>query len=49
MKGTDHTQMMGAVIGKAMGSLNAGAGVIEVPDHAAGSCFKNAQDMEAFA
>jgi len=31
MKGTDRTQMLGAVIGKAMGSLDSGTGVIEVP------------------
>jgi len=30
MKGTDRGRMLGAVIGKAMGTLNAGAGVIEV-------------------
>jgi hypothetical protein len=30
MKGTDHTRMMGAVVGKAMGSLDSGLGVIEV-------------------
>ncbi|UWZ85278.1 discoidin domain-containing protein [Occallatibacter riparius] len=30
MKGTDRTRMLGAVIGKAMGSLEAGDGVIEV-------------------
>jgi hypothetical protein len=30
MKGTDRSQMLGAVIGKALGSLDAGTGVIEV-------------------
>ena len=30
MKGTDHSRMLGAVIGKAMGSLNSGTGVVEV-------------------
>lgn len=30
MKGTDRNQMMGAVVGKAMGSLDSGTGVIEV-------------------
>jgi hypothetical protein len=30
MKGTDRGQMLGAVIGKALGSLDSGAGVIEV-------------------
>jgi hypothetical protein len=30
MKGTDRTRMLGAVIGKAMGSLEMGTGVIEV-------------------
>ena len=30
MKGTDRTRMLGAVIGKAMGSLDSGKGVIEV-------------------
>ena len=30
MKGTDHGQMLGAVIGKALGSLDSGTGVIEV-------------------
>ena len=30
MKGTDRSKMLGAVIGKAMGNLNAGNGVIEV-------------------
>jgi hypothetical protein len=30
MRGTDQTKMLGAVVGKAMGSLSAGAGVIEV-------------------
>lgn len=30
MKGTERNRMLGAVIGKAMGSLNSGAGVIEV-------------------
>jgi hypothetical protein len=30
MKGTDRERLMGAVIGKAMGHLNAGTGVIEV-------------------
>ena len=30
MKGTDRTKMLGAVVGKAMGSLNSGTGVIEV-------------------
>ena len=30
MKGTDHNRMMGAVVGKAMGSLSSGRGVIEV-------------------
>jgi hypothetical protein len=30
MKGTDRTKMLGAVVGKAMGSLDSGSGVIEV-------------------
>lgn len=30
MKGTDHTRMLGAVIGKAMGNLDSETGVIEV-------------------
>ena len=30
MKGTDHNRMFGAVVGKAMGSLDSGTGVIEV-------------------
>jgi hypothetical protein len=30
MKGTDRSRMFGAVIGKAMGNLNSGKGVIEV-------------------
>lgn len=30
MKGTDHNRLVGAVIGKAMGSLDSGRGVIEV-------------------
>jgi hypothetical protein len=30
MKGTDRERMLGAVVGKAMGSLDSGAGVIEV-------------------
>lgn len=30
MKGTDRTKMLGAVIGKAMGSLESGTGVVEV-------------------
>jgi hypothetical protein len=30
MKGTDHSRMMGTVIGKAMGALDGGMGVIEV-------------------
>ena len=30
MKGTDRSQMIGSVVGKAMGSLASGAGVIEV-------------------
>ena len=30
MKGTDRAKMLGAIIGKAMGSLNSGTGVIEV-------------------
>jgi hypothetical protein len=30
MKGTDRSRMLGAVLGKAMGSLDAGTGVIEV-------------------
>jgi hypothetical protein len=30
MKGTDGTQMLGAVIGKALGSLDSGVGIIEV-------------------
>lgn len=30
MKGTDRSQMLGAVLGKALGSLDSGAGVIEV-------------------
>jgi hypothetical protein len=30
MKGTDRSRMLGAVVGKAMGTLNSGTGVIEV-------------------
>ena len=30
MKGTDRSRMLGAVIGKAMGTLDSGEGVIEV-------------------
>jgi hypothetical protein len=30
MKGTDRSQMLGAVVGKALGSLDSGTGVIEV-------------------
>jgi hypothetical protein len=30
MKGTDRSRMLGAIIGKAMGSLDSGIGVIEV-------------------
>jgi hypothetical protein len=30
MKGTDRSQMLGAVIGKVMGNLDTGTGVIEV-------------------
>lgn len=30
MKGTDRNKMLGAVIGKAMGSLESGKGMIEV-------------------
>ncbi len=30
MKGTDHSRLVGAVLGKAMGSLGSGTGVIEV-------------------
>ncbi len=30
MKGTDRSQMLGAVIGKALGHLDSGTGVIEV-------------------
>jgi len=30
MKGTDRSRMLGAVVGKALGSLNSGTGVIEV-------------------
>jgi hypothetical protein len=30
MKGTDRSRMLGAVIGKAMGNLDSGTGVIEV-------------------
>lgn len=30
MRGTDRTRMLGAVIGKALGSLDSGTGVIEV-------------------
>jgi hypothetical protein len=30
MKGTDRSQMLGAVIGKALGSLDSGKGVIQV-------------------
>ena len=30
MKGTDHSKMLGAIVGKAMGSLDSGKGVIEV-------------------
>jgi hypothetical protein len=30
MKGTDRSQMLGAVVGKALGTLDSGAGVIEV-------------------
>jgi len=31
MRGTDRSRMLGAVLGKAMGSLDSGTGVIEVP------------------
>jgi hypothetical protein len=30
MKGTDRSRMLGAVIGKALGTLDSGTGVIEV-------------------
>lgn len=30
MKGTDHSRMLGAIVGKAMGSIESGRGVIEV-------------------
>jgi hypothetical protein len=30
MKGTDRSKMLGAVVGKALGSLDSGMGVIEV-------------------
>jgi hypothetical protein len=30
MKGTDRNRMLGAVLGKAMGSLDSGTGVIQV-------------------
>jgi hypothetical protein len=30
MKGTDRSRMLGTVIGKAMGKLDSGTGVIEV-------------------
>jgi hypothetical protein len=30
MRGTDRSKMLGAVIGKALGNLNSGLGVIEV-------------------
>jgi hypothetical protein len=30
MKGTDRSKMLGAVIGKALGSLDSGTGVIEM-------------------
>jgi hypothetical protein len=30
MKGTDRNRMLGAIVGKAMGTLNSGKGVIEV-------------------
>jgi hypothetical protein len=30
MRGTDHSQMMGAIIGKALGHLDSGSGLIEV-------------------
>ncbi len=30
MKGTDRSRLIGAVLGKAMGSLDSGSGVIEV-------------------
>ena len=30
MKGTDRSQMLGAVIGKAIGHLESGSGIIEV-------------------
>lgn len=30
MKGTDRSRLVGAVIGKAMGSIDAGTGIIEV-------------------
>jgi hypothetical protein len=30
MKGTDQTRMLGAIVGKAMGSLSSGVGIIEV-------------------
>ena len=30
MKGTDRSQMLGAVVGKALGSLSVGTGVIDV-------------------
>jgi hypothetical protein len=30
MKGTDRSRMLGAVVGKAMGALDSGTGVIEI-------------------
>jgi hypothetical protein len=30
MKGTDRSQMLGTAVGKALGSLDSGTGVIEV-------------------
>jgi hypothetical protein len=30
MKGTDRSKMLGAVVGKALGNLDSGTGVIEV-------------------
>jgi hypothetical protein len=30
MKGVDHSRMLGAVIGKALGNLDSGTGVVEV-------------------
>jgi hypothetical protein len=30
MKGTDRSQMLGAIVGKALGSLESGMGVVEV-------------------